>query len=103
MRDYESLKENHGSKVSQTIDSPIMVFDYFEITEVFAALGAMLIFGVILYSWGLMLLSLILILGVGPQVRKRSKKGVYLHWPYKKFFMSLPGLVNPKGRKKYSD
>lgn len=103
MRDYESLKENHGSKVSQTIDSPIMVFDYFELTEVFAALGAMLIFGVILYSWGLMLLSLVLILGVGPVVRKKNKKGVYLHWPYKKLFMSLPGLINPKGRKKYSD
>ena len=38
MHSYESLKENHGTKVSQTIDSPIMVFDYFELSEIFAAL-----------------------------------------------------------------
>lgn len=103
MHDYESLRETHGTKVSQTIDSPILVFDYFEITEVFAALLVMLIFGVIFYSWGFMLFFLILILGVGPQLRRRNKKGIYFHWPYRKFHMSLPGLINPKGRKKYSD
>lgn len=103
MYDYDSLKESHGNKVSQTIDSPILVFDYFELTEVFAALLVMLIFGIIFYSWGLMLLFLVLILGVGPQLRRRNKKGIYFHWPYKKFYMTLPGLINPKGRKKYSD
>ncbi len=103
MYNYDSLKENHGNRVSQTIDSPILVFDYFELTEVFAALLVMLVFGIIFYSWGLMLLFLILILGVGPQVRRRNKKGIYFHWPYRKLHMSLPGLINPKGRKKYSD
>ena len=103
MYSYDSLKENHGNLVSQTIDSPILVFDYFELTEVFAALLVMLVFGIIFYSWGLMLLFLILILGVGPQVRRRNKKGIYFHWPYRKLHMSLPGLINPKGRKKYSD
>ena len=103
MHNYDSLKENHGNRVSQTIDGPILVFDYFELTEVFAALLVMLVFGIIFYSWGLMLLFLILILGVGPQVRRRNKKGIYFHWPYRKLHMSLPGLINPKGRKKYSD
>ncbi|PIP93253.1 MAG: hypothetical protein COW00_02765 [Bdellovibrio sp. CG12_big_fil_rev_8_21_14_0_65_39_13] len=103
MYDYETLRESHGTKVSQTIDSPILVFDYFEMTEVFAALLVMLIFGVIFYSWSFMLLFLVLILGIGPQLRRRNKKGIYFHWPYKKFHMSLPGLINPKGRKKYSD
>ena len=103
MYDYETLRESHGTKVSQTIDSPILVFDYFEMTEVFAALLVMLIFGVIFYSWSFMLLFLFLIVGIGPQLRRRNKKGIYFHWPYKKFHMSLPGLINPKGRKKYSD
>ena len=103
MYDYETLRESHGTKVSQTIDSPILVFDYFEMTEVFAALLVMLIFGVIFYSWSFMLLFLVLILGIGPQLRRRNKKGIYFHLPYKKFHMSLPGLINPKGRKKYSD
>ena len=103
MYNYDSLKENHGNRVSQTIDSPILVFDYFELTEVFAALLVMLVFGIIFYSWGLMLLFLVVILGIGPQVRRRNKKGIYFHWPYRKFHMTLPGLINPKGRKKYSD
>ena len=75
MYNYDSLKESHGNKVSQTIDSPILVFDYFELTEVFAALLVMLVFGIIFYSWGLMLLFLVVILGIGPQVRRRNKKG----------------------------
>ncbi|PIP90399.1 MAG: hypothetical protein COW79_07690 [Bdellovibrionales bacterium CG22_combo_CG10-13_8_21_14_all_38_13] len=103
MYNYDSLKESHDNKVSQTIDSPILVFDYFELTEVFAALLVMLVFGIIFYSWGLMLLFLVVILGIGPQVRRRNKKGIYFHWPYRKFHMTLPGLINPKGRKKYSD
>ena len=103
MYSYESLKEDHGTKVSQTIDSPILVFDYFELTEVFAALFVMLIFGVIFYSWGLMFLSLGIILGVVPQVRRKNLKGIFFHRPYRKLQMSLPGLINPKGPKRYSD
>lgn len=103
MYSYDSLRENHGTKVSQTIDSPILVFDYFELSEVFASLLAMLIFGVVFYSWGLMFFFIFIILGAGPQIRRRNKKGVFFHWPYRKFNMGLPGIINPKGRKKYSD
>lgn len=103
MHDYESMKEKYSTKISQTIDSPIMVFDYFELSEVFAALFVVLIFGVVFYSWGIMLLFLFLVLGLGPFIRRRNKKGVYFHKPYRYLKMSLPGLVNPKGRKKYSD
>jgi hypothetical protein len=103
MHSYESLKEDHATKIGQSIDSPILVFDYFELSEVFAALFVMLIFGVIFYSWGLMFISLGIVLGVVPQVRRRNIKGIFFHWPYRKFQMSLPGLINPKGPKKYSD
>ncbi len=80
-----------------------MVFDHFEISDVFIGLFIILFFGVVLYSWGTMLALLILFLGIGPFIKKRNEKGIYLHWPYKHFGMSLPGLINPKGRKKYSD
>lgn len=103
MHSYESLKENHGTKVSQTIDSPIMVFDYFELSEIFVALFILLIFGVVFYSWGLMLFLLALSLGVGPIIRRRHEKGVFFHWPYRHLKMSLPGIINPKGKRKYSD
>ena len=103
MYNYESMREKYGVRVSQTIDSPIMVFDYFELSEVFASLLIILLFGVIFYSWGTMFLGLILILGVGPVVRRKNHKGIFFHWPYKKLHMSLPGLINPKGERKYSD
>lgn len=103
MYSYESMREKYGRKVSQTIDSPIMVFNYFEISETFAALFVVLIFGVIFYSWGIMLFFLALTLGFGPVIRRRNKKGVFLHWPYRYINMSLPGIINPKGSRKYSD
>ena len=103
MYSYESMREKHGSRVSQTIDSHIMVFNYFELTEVFAALMVILVFGVIFYSWGIMVMGLVFILGLGPLVRRRNKKGIFFHWPYRYCKMSLPGIINPKGSKKYSD
>ncbi|MBT4761932.1 MAG: hypothetical protein HOO06_09570 [Bdellovibrionaceae bacterium] len=103
MYSYESMREKHGSRVSQTIDSPIMVFDYFEISELFVALLVILIFGVVFYSWGLMIILLIITLGLGPVIRRRNKKGIFFHWPYRHFKMTLPGIINPKGNKKYSD
>lgn len=103
MYSYNSLRENHGSMVSQTIDSPIMIFDYFELSEMFASVFVVLLFGVVFYSWGLMLFILTLILGIGPVIRRRNKKGIYFHWPYRVLGMSLPGLINPHGPKKYSD
>ena len=103
MHSYDSLRENHGRKVSQTVDQPILVFDYFELSDVFMALGVVLFFGVILYSWFLMILLLIISIGVLPVVKKRYPKGILYHYPYKKFGMSLPGLINPGERRKYSD
>ncbi len=103
MHTYDSMKAKYSKKVCQTIDSPIMVFDYFELGDVFAALGAMMLFGIVLYSWELLFLSLALILGVGPVVRRRNNKGIILHWPYRHLKMSLPGLVNPQKNQKYSD
>lgn len=97
------MREKHGTRVSQTIDSPIMVFDYFELTEIFVALLVILIWGVVFNSWGTMIFFLILNLGFGPVIRKRNKKGVFLHWPYCHLKMSLPGVLNPKGNRKYSD
>lgn len=103
MYNYDLIKEKFGKKVSQTIDSPIMVFDYFELGDVFAALGVVLIFGVIFYSWGIMFFLLFFVLVLGPIIKRRSEKGVFFHWPYKKLNMSLPGLINPGENKKYSD
>ena len=103
MHNYEKMKEKYGTKISQTIDSPIMVFDYFELSEVFMALFVILIFGVVFYSWGIMLFFLALTLGLGPVIRRKNKKGVYFHKPYRLLKMSLPALINPKGKNKFSD
>jgi hypothetical protein len=103
MNNYDSLRTKHGKKVPQTVDTPILVFDYFELIDVFIAFGIVLIFGVILYSWWLMLFLLILFLGFGPVIKKNNEKGIFFHWPYKNLHMSLPGLVNPRGTKKYTD
>jgi hypothetical protein len=100
---YEKIRTNFGSRVSQTIDSPITIFDYWELGDAFAALLVVLIFGVVFYEWVVMLLLLLLVLGIGPMIRRRNDKGVFLHWPYRALGISLPGLINPQGRKTYSD
>lgn len=103
MHTYDSMRQKHSRKVCQTIDTPIMIFDYFELGEVFFALGMMMIFGIFLSSMPLMFLSLFLVLGIGPLIRRRSKKGIFFHFPYRRFGMELPGLMNPRGGQKYSD
>ena len=103
MHSYASMRIAYGNRVSQTIDSPIMIFDYWELSDAFAAIGVVLVFGVLFYEWGLMLALLALVLGVGPAIRRRNEKGIFLHWPYRNLGVSLPGLVNPKGRRTYSD
>ena len=104
MRKQEVLKAKFASVVSQTIDSPIMVFDIWELSDVFIALFIILIFGVLFYSWGTMFTLLVLCLGAGPVIKKKYPKGIFFHWPYARLQMSLPGLVNPRGRKRrYSD
>lgn len=103
MHNYADIRRTHGTKVSQTIDSPIMIFDYFELSDAFSALAVILVFGIILYSWEAMLILLAIVLGVAPVVRRRNQKGVFLHWPYRKFGVDLPGLVNPGEGRRYSD
>lgn len=104
VRKQELLKAKHSSVVSQTIDSPIMVFDIWELGDVFVALFIILIFGVLFYSWGTMFTLLALCLGAGPAIKKKYPKGIFFHWPYARLRMDLPGLVNPRGeRRQYSD
>ncbi|MFK7823633.1 MAG: hypothetical protein AB8G05_05725 [Oligoflexales bacterium] len=103
MHNYEGIRKKHSTKVSQTVDTPIMVFDLFMLGEIFSALAAMTVFGIVIYSWKLMILSLLVTLGIIPAIRKRNNRGIFLHYPYKKFGMKLPGLMNPKGNKIYSD
>lgn len=103
MHSYESLKKNHGTRVSQTIDSPITIFDFWELSDAFVALLIVLVFGVLFYSWGFMMILLVLALGVGPMIKKKNKPGIFFHWPYRHLWVQLPGILNPRGRRKYSD
>jgi hypothetical protein len=107
MHDYQSLKREHGNRVSQTIDSPIMIFDFWELSEAFAGLFIVLVFGVVFYSWGIMLLLLAGVLIAGPIIRNKNNKGIFFHWPYRNWGIQLPGIINPKcrpnGGRKYSD
>lgn len=103
MHNYDSMKQKYAKKVSQTIDSPIMIFDYFELGEIMTALLCLMLFGIVFYSWKMMFLSFGLVLGVGPIIRRKNKKGIFFHWPYRYLRMSLPGLLNPKGSKRFSD
>jgi hypothetical protein len=103
MHSYENMRRVHGRAVSQTIDSPILIFDYWELGDAFAAILIILLFGVVFYEWALMLALLVAVLGVAPVVRRRNEKGIFLHWPYRKLGITLPGLFNPKGQRTYSD
>lgn len=103
MHSYDAIKRRHGRRVSQTVDTPILVFDYWELSDAFGALLVVFLFGVIFYEWGLMFVALLITLGAVPAIRRRNQRGVFLHWPYRHLRVSLPGLVNPKGRRRYSD
>lgn len=103
MHSYETMKRRHGTQVVQTIDQPITIFDYWELTDVFLALAVILVLGVIFYEWVAMLVGLCIVVVAVPAIRKHCEKGVFFHWPYRNWGMSLPGLVNPRGRRTYSD
>jgi len=103
MHSYEGMKKRHGTRVVQTIDTPIMIFDYWELGDAFLALLVILVFGVVFYEWVAMLAMLGLVVVLVPAIRRRGEKGVFFHWPYRRLGMSLPGLVNPRGRRAYSD
>ena len=103
MHDYSRMKKEHGRRVSQTIDSPIMIVDVWELSEAFAAVFVVLTLGVIAYAWGAMAVTLLLVLIAVPAIKKSNNRGIFLHWPYRHLRVSLPGLLNPRGRRKYSD
>jgi len=102
MFDYYCLRAK-GNHVSQTINDPIMIVDFWELGDAFAALFIILVFGIMFYSWGLMSVLLFFALFVAPIIKRNSNRGVFLHLPYRILGMSLPGLANPKGERKYSD
>jgi hypothetical protein len=103
MHDYAGLKERHGHLVSQTIDTPVMIFDYFELGDAFAALAVILLFGVIFYSWGTMCILLLLLLGILPPLRRQYPRGILMHWPHQRLGIALPGLFNPGSTRVFSD
>ncbi len=80
-----------------------MFADIWELSEVMWSLGFILVFGILFYSWILMILSLVWTLIVSPYIKRNHNKGILLHYPYKKFGMTLPGIMNPGHDKKYSD
>lgn len=103
MHSYESMRRKYSQKVSQTLDTPIMVFDYFEFSDVMLSLLMMMFFGIVLYSFPLMVVSLVVTLGIVPVIKRRYPRGIFFHWPYQRLGMSLPGLFNPGKSTKYSD
>ena len=103
MLDYTELRRTHGERISQTLDTPIMFADIWELSEVLWSLAAILVFGILFYSWVLMIVCLLWTLVIGPIIKRNHNKGILFHYPYKKFGMSLPGIINPKGRRKFSD
>ncbi|NRA63404.1 MAG: hypothetical protein HRU19_02905 [Pseudobacteriovorax sp.] len=103
MYSYEGMREKHGRRVPQTVDAPVMVMDFWELSDVFLALGVILFLGVILNEWLLMFLSLgFCSIGV-PMIKKRNPKGILFHLPYRYLGMNLPGFINPGEDKKYSN
>ncbi len=103
MHDYARLRQEFGSRVSQTIDSAITIFEFWELGDAFGALLTVLICGVVFYAWGLMFFVLGLQLFVWPLIRRKFPAGILLHYPYRHFHISLPGLVNPRGKRRFSD
>ena len=103
MHDYSELRRTLGQPVSQTLDSPIMLFDVWELSEIFVALFLILVLGVLFYEWLLLCVSLAITLVGLPYVRRNYNKGMAFHYPYRRFRMRLPGMVNPGGRRRVSD
>jgi Na+/glutamate symporter len=103
MHDYTEMRKQSGYSVNQTLDAPIMLFEIWELSEVFVALGLVLIFGVIFYEWALLCFLILLTLVGLPYLRKNFNKGIAFHYFYRRFGMHLPGIANPGGRARRSD
>ena len=103
MHDYSEMRRKLGYSVNQTLDAPIMLFETWELSEVFVALGLILVFGVLFYEWTLLCVLLGVTLVDLPYLRKNFNKGIAFHYLYRRFGMRLPGLTNPGGRIRVSD
>ena len=103
MHDYTGMRKKLGYSVNQTLDAPIMLFEIWELSEVFVSLGLILIFGIIFYEWLILCILLSITLVGLPYLRKHFNKGIAFHYPYQRFGMHLPGLANPSGRTRVSD
>lgn len=103
MHSYAGIKLRHGNRVSQTIDAPIVILDYWQLGDAGAVIIVVLVFGIMLYEWAAMIVLLLVVLVLAPIIRATNERGVFLHWPYRHLGISLPGLINPEGRKIYSD
>ncbi len=103
MYDYTEMRRKLGYSVNQTLDAPIMLFETWELGEVFVALIEVLVFGIVFYEWTLLCVLLgVTLIGL-PYLRKNFNKGMAFHYPYRHFGMQLPGLTNPGGRTRVSD
>jgi len=103
MHDYRGLQREYSIPVSRTVDEPIMILDIWELSDAFLALGSMLFFGIIIDSLTLLFLSLLTTLVIVPAVKKKCRKGVFLHTPYRYIGMTLPGLAQPGTKRNFSD
>ncbi len=103
MHDYREIQKEYSIAVSRTVDEPIMILDTWELSDAFLSLGNMLFFGIVIDSIFLLFLSLCISLVLVPLVKKKCRKGVFLHTPYKYLGMTLPGLAQPGTGKNYSD
>ena len=103
MHSYKELRKSNGSRISQTLDSPIMFADLWDLSDILTCLASILIFGLVFYSWVLLLLSLIWTLIANPMIKRKFNRGFLLHLPYRLLNMKLNGLVNPGKGQRFSD
>lgn len=103
MVDYTEIKRRLGRPVNQTLDAPVMVLEFWELSEIFVALGLILVFGALFYQWALLCFLLVVTLVGLPYVRRNFNPGMAFHYPYSRFAMQLPGLMNPSVNRPMSD
>ncbi|MBC85748.1 MAG: hypothetical protein CL677_01105 [Bdellovibrionaceae bacterium] len=103
MSKKEILFDQYGIRINRAVASPIRIMNFWDLTDAFLGLLTVLVFGIIFYSFWIMVALLIAFLIIGPLIKTRNNRGIYLHWPYRYLGMSLPGLVNPGNRKRFSD
>jgi hypothetical protein len=73
----EEIRSSEKTATFRAIDEPILVFNRFELKEIFFALGATIFFGVVLGSWALAALAIAASLILMPKLRHRFPKGIF--------------------------